>query len=173
MKKYAVFLFFALTACSNREQKPLAAGQEYFGLKSYFQKEALRLQRTNPVVNKTVVANGKTETKHLNIRSWTKELSSFIDADINKRAWAGEFKKTVSNSAETYLSNNDKVPVKKVTILRRKEQIAGIVIIIRNKNYLYTSTDTLSYYPDQWYEVRKTQQIKLLSKKQYRINGVF
>jgi hypothetical protein len=173
MNKYAVFLLFALSACNNPELKPASGKQDYFALNAYFQKEALRLQRTSPVVDKTVLANGKTERKHLKIRSWTKELSSFIEADINKKAWAGEFKKTVNDSTETYLSSNEKVPVKKVAIFRRDKQIAGIVIIIKNKNYLYTSTDTLSYYPDKWYEVKKTQQIKLMSKKQYRINGVF
>jgi hypothetical protein len=171
--KYSGFLvLFAFVACNNPAFKPATAGSEYFGLKSYFQKEAVRLQRINPIVNKTVVANGKTETKQLKLRSWTKELSSFIDADINKRAWAGEFDKKVSDSTETYLSHNEKVPVKRVTIYRTNKRVSGILIIIKNENYLYTSTDTLSYFPDKRYEVRKTQQIKLMNKKQYRITGV-
>jgi hypothetical protein len=173
MRKCGVFFILALIACNNPEHKAGDAKVQYFALKSYFQKEAARLQRLNPIVNKTVVANGKAETKHLKLRSWTRELSSFIDADINKRAWAGEFVKTVNDSTETYLSKNEKVPVKKVTIYRTEKQVSGVEIIIKNANYLYTSTDTLSYYPNKRYEVRKTQQIKLMSKKQYRIAGVF
>lgn len=173
MKKYAFLALLALSACSDPQYRREDVKPEYFNLKSYFQKEASRLQATNPTVNKTVVANGKAETKHMKIRSWEKELSSFIDADINKRAWAGEFAKQLKDSSEIYASNNDKVPVKRLTIFRSNKQISGVEVIIENHNYLYTSTDTLSYYPNKCYEVRKTQQIKLMSKKQYRITGMY
>jgi hypothetical protein len=173
MKNYALLILLAFVSCSNPDSNPLGTGQEYFELKAYFEKEALRLQKANPTVDKTVVANGKAERRRLKLRSWTKEFSSFIDADINKRAWAGEFVKKVNDSSETYLAQNEKVPVKSVKILRSNKQVTGIEIIIKNENYLYTSTDTLSYYPDKRYEVRKTQQIKLMNKKQYRITGIF
>ncbi|MDB5019905.1 MAG: hypothetical protein JWQ28_1032 [Pedobacter sp.] len=173
MKKALYLFLFALLACNNPENRPPVNKPEYFGLRSYFQNEASRLQRLNPTVNKTVVANGKTETKDLKLRSWTKELSSFVDADINKRAWAGEFDKRLNDSTETYVSRDEKVPVKKVLIYRKNKEISGIVIIIKNHNYLYTSTDTLSYYPGKQYDVRKSQQIKLMSRKRYRITGIF
>lgn len=173
MRNTAFLILLALVACNNPEYKRSDREPKYFGLQPYFEKEVLRLRKTNPVVTKTVVSNGKPETKRMRIRSWEKELSSFIDADINKRAWAGEFEKHVDDSTEIYFSHNEKVPVKMVKIFRSNKQISGIVITIRNHNYLYTSTDTLSYYPRKHYEVRKTQQIKLMNKKEYRITGIF
>jgi hypothetical protein len=174
MNKTIFLLAIALAACNKPGANTTAASQvEQVGLKSYFQKEASRLQKANPVVKKTVVANGKVEKKELKIRSWTRELTAFIDADIDKKAWAGEFKKKVVDSMETYVSDNEKIPVKKVVVYKSKKQISGIVIVVRNENYLYTSTDTLSYYPGKKYEVKKMQQIKLMNKKQYQITGLF
>lgn len=172
MKKVALLVLTMASACSNPE-KAAVTETNYFRLKSYFLKEAERLQHLNPEIQKTVAVNGKSEAKKLKIASWEKEFSSFIDADINKPAWNGEFQKQVNDSTETYTSNNEKVPVKSVTILRKADKITGIVILVTNRNYLYTSTDTLSYYPGKRYGVNKTQQIKLLDEKKYQINGVF
>jgi len=173
MKKSAFLFLLALAACNSPEHKAAPGQPEYFNLKGYFQQEASALQKRNPIVKKTVVANGGAETKDIKIASWTKELSSFIDADINKRAWAGEFQKATTDSTETYTSHNEKVPVKQVRIYKNNKQISSVQIFIKNDNYLYTSTDTLSYYPGKRYEVRKTQHIKLMQKKEYRITGVF
>jgi len=173
MKRSAFFFLLALAACNSPEYKAAPGQPEYFNLKAYFQQQAAELQQRNPAVKKTVLANGRAETKELKVASWTKELGSFIDADINKRAWAGEFQKTSTDSTETYTSHNEKVPVKQVRIYKSDKQISGVQIFIRNNNYLYTSTDTLSYYPGKRYEVRKTQHIKLMQQKEYRITGVF
>jgi hypothetical protein len=173
MKRSAFLFLLAFAACNSPEYKAAPGQPEYFNLKAYFQQQAAALQKRNPAVKKTVLVNGRAETKELKIPSWSKELSSFIDADMNKRAWAGEFKKATTDSTETYTSHNDKVPVKQVRIYRTDKQISGVQIFIKNDNYLYTSTDTLSYYPGKRYEVRKTQHIKLMQKKQYRITGIF
>lgn len=172
MKRYAFLILLSLVACNNPEYKATGKG-EYFAVKTYFQQEAARLQRLNPEIKKTVVVNGKAETKKLKIKAWTKEFASFIDADINKRAWTGEFKKEETDSVEKYQSDNEKVPVKSLTIYKKDRQISGVVIVVKNENYLYTSTDTLSYFPGKNYEVKKSQQIKLMNKKEYRITGIF
>jgi hypothetical protein len=92
---------------------------------------------------------------------------------FNKRAWSGEFRKEETDSLEKYQSNNEKVPVKSILIYKKDRRILGLVIVVKNQNYLYTSTDTLSYFPGKQYQVRKTQQIKLMNKKEYRITGIF
>jgi hypothetical protein len=172
MKKYAFVFLMLASGCSNPEQAAVTESN-HFQLKAYFSKEAKRLQQLNPEIKKTVVVNGKSETKSLKIASWEKEFSAFIDADINKKAWAGAFQKRVNNTSEVYTSNNEKVPVKSVLIQKANDKVTGVVILVTNKNYLYTSSDTLSYYPGKQYEVRKRQQIRLLDEKKYRITGIF
>lgn len=173
MKKCAGFLLILLAACNTPDDKVTATKPEYFALQPYFEQEASRLQKSSPLVHKTVVVNGTPESRNLKIASWTKELASFIEADINKNAWRGEFKKTVQPGAEIYTSVNEKVPVKRLVVYRKAKQISGVEILIENNNFLYTSRDTLSYFPDKRYEVKKAQQIKFMKEKKYRITGSF
>lgn len=173
MRKYAFLMAVFLFSCGNPEQPKQETAGTYFDLKGYFNKEAQALNRRGPMVKKSVVVNDKAEEKQLKVTDWQKELSIFIDADINKPAWKGEFKVSNNTNGSTYRSNNDQVPVKQVDIIRQGETVKWITILIHNSNYLYSSTDTLSYYPDSLYQIRKSQQIKLLSPKRYRITGTF
>lgn len=145
----------------------------YFDIKEYFAKEAVRLEKKNPLVHKTVMVNDTSEGKAIKIENWEKELSIFSDADINRSSWKGQFQKKETKDGEVYTSDNEKVPVKEVTIYKRKNLVYGLQILIKNTNSLYTSADTLTYYPDSIYEIRKTQHIRLLSEKNYRITGKF
>lgn len=145
----------------------------YFDLKGYFEKEALRLTKLNPVFTKTVVVNNNPETKKIRISDWAKELSIFSDADINRSAWKGLFSTENTNEQEIYTSDNKKVPVKEVLITKRNGKIQAIRILIKTSNILYSSADTLSYYPDSLYQIKKKQEIRLLSEKNYSIAGEF
>lgn len=167
------FLLLLCYSCGD----PTVAGQKnahtYFNLKGYIEQESGRLGRSNPTVQKTVMVNDSSESKEIKIQDWKKELSVFSDADMNRAAWKGLFQVKKSGEQEVYTSDHKKVPVKEVVIIRRNGQLYGLQIFIRNSNTLYTSADTLSYYPDSLYEVKKTQNIRLLSTKNYRITGKF
>jgi hypothetical protein len=173
MRRIALLVFGFLASCSGTEQRSPDAAIQYFDVQGYFNKEAQRLSKSNPTLNKTVVVNGATEQKSIKISDWNKELASFIDADINKRAWEGEFTAVNSKNGTVYSSDNEKVPVKRLEVIKDKDGITGVTIIIKNSNYLYTSSDTLRYFPDSLYQIKKAQHITLLSPKTYRITGVF
>lgn len=173
MRRYTLVLAIFLTACAAPEMENKGTKTAYFDLKAYFNKEAAALNNRHPLVNKRVLVNNKAEDKQVKISNWEKELSVFIDADINKAAWEGEFSSKSNGRGITYTANNDKVPVKKVQVLKANGAVSGIIITIHNSNYLYSSSDTLSYYPDSLYEIRKSQEIKLMSPKRYEITGKF
>ena len=164
-------LFFG--SCNSAAPKKQSSVLSYFNVKGYFAKEAERLKLLNPEIDKTVMVNQEQEQKKLKIADWQKELSIFSDADINKSAWQGLFKISKGKDAETYLSNDEKVPVKSLRINYKNGKIYGIEILISNANSLYTSNDTLSYFPDSLYQVKKTQHITLLKQKSYLITGKF
>lgn len=161
-----------LLSCGNPEQ-PQKVPQKYFDLKGYFQQEATRLNQTKPLVHKTVAVNEGTESKQIRITDWNKELANFSDADLNKSAWQGLFKVVKNEQQELYSSDNDKVLVKKLVVTRKDNKITGIKLLLHTSNYLYNSTDTLSYFPDSLYEVKKKQQIRFLKEKRYTIKGLF
>jgi len=168
-----LLLIFFLGACNSGTQKKQSGALEYFDLKDYIAKEAKRLNLLNPEIDKYVEVNRSGEHKKLKITDWQKELAIFSDADVNKSAWQGLFKLNKAGDTKTYVSDNDKVPVKSLSIQYRNGKISSLQILISTVNSLYTSNDTLSYFPDSLYEVKKTQHIKLLNEKNYHITGRF
>jgi hypothetical protein len=164
-----LLIFYGCNPAVKNQQRTL----NYFDLKGYFNKEALRLTKNNPEFTKTVTVNDSSETKKIRISDWSKELSIFSDADINRNAWKGLFKTNLTVGQDTYTSDDEKIPVKEISITRKNHEIQSIRIVMKSSNSLYSSADTLSYYPDSLYDIKKSQQIKLLSEKKYRITGSF
>ena len=175
MKKPILFLSLSLlfAACTSADNEKQIINTPYFDLQSYFNKEEVRLKKLNPSIEKTVSVDDSSEKKSIKIVDWKKELSIFTDSDINKRAWLGQFKIYKTPTLEQYSSNQEKIPVKELKVMRKNGKVSGIQILLKNTNALYTSTDTLVYYPDSLYQIDKTQHIKLLAEKRYRITVLF
>ena len=176
MRKELIILslssFFMACNSAVPTEKPVTA-VSYFDLKGYMAKEAGRLNAAMPLISKTVLVDTAAESTSIKIADWNKEFSVFSDADINKSAWKGLFVVTRTEYEDSYKSDNDKVPVKSLVIHHKNGKVKSIKILISNTNSLYSSNDTLSYYPDSLYEIRKMQHIKLLNEKIYRITGKF
>ncbi|SOD11225.1 hypothetical protein [Pedobacter xixiisoli] len=173
MKQSILGVFVLLLfSCSSQESKK-ADTPTYFNLASYFEGEISRLQKTDPTIAKSVIAAGRTEQLAIKINDWKTELSSFSTADINKASWKGEFTETVIDGNINYTTSNLKIPIKRIEILKANNQIKGIKIFKTTKNYLYTSTDTLLYYPDSLYFIQNLQDITFLGEKRYQVTGKF
>jgi 2-hydroxy-3-keto-5-methylthiopentenyl-1-phosphate phosphatase len=170
-KLYILVFALALFSCNQRKEAEANTNLLYFDIKGYFGKEIARLQRLNPDVNKTVSVNGTTENKTAKITDWAKELTIFVNADINKTSWKGSFKIGKENGADVYTSDSKKIPIKKILVDQSGSKVNKIEIIIDNKNILYQSQDTLTYYPDSLYAIKKQQKIRLLNEKKYSIIG--
>ncbi len=171
-----LFLLLPLCLSCGRQSSTAPEAESkaaYFDIKTFFNQEAGRLQQLNLPVNKTVSVNGVTEEKKLKIENWEKEFSAFTDADLNKSAWKGSFKVTKQDHATLYTSSSDRIPVKELLVEQKNGTVTGIHLVMANKNVLYDSTDTLTYYPDSLYQLIKRQKIKLLEAKDYRITTRF
>lgn len=164
--------FLLLFSCAQQGSKKMDT-PIYFDLAKYFEGEAARLQKTDPTIIKGVIVVGKSEQLSTKITDWKTELASFSNADINKTSWKGEFAETNHNGNLSYTSSNPKIPIKKIEIVKFNNQIKSIKIFKATENYLYTSTDTLLYYPDSLYFIQNSQNIKLLGEKKYQVTGKF
>src|ERR1700688_2857367 len=87
----AGILFVALLPGCQPGVKETGAALTYFDLKGYFKKNAAQFSLHNRPVFKTVVHNGITESKKIQIDNWERELSLFIGSDINKPAWKDSY----------------------------------------------------------------------------------
>ena len=163
-----VIAFF--TSCNINEQEKVKI-KTYFDLETYFKKEAKHLAEKKGPIDKTVIINGKAEQKIISINNWEKELGSFIDADINKASWRGSFQFLTIGDAKIYTSQSEKIPVKKVEVREKDGKVISIKIFVHNINDLYISQDSLSYFPDSLYRIKKSQKIKLMEEKRYEILG--
>jgi hypothetical protein len=166
------FLLF-ICSCKPAATEQQNTNSEYFDIKGYFDKEIARLSKLQPTIKKTVAVNNELETKALKIKDWKQELTAFSEAEINRASWKGLFAVSKTDSVQRYLSNNEKVPVKEITISSNKGEIKKILVVIQNKNILYTSLDSLTYCIDSLYQVKKQQNIRFLSDKNYLIEGRF
>ncbi len=165
-------LILLLSACTAKEQRKVQ-DETYFNVRSYFEKEAERLNKLNLQLDKLVSIGKDVEQKKVSIKDFNKELSTFINSDINKASWRGAFTVKKERNSELYTTENEKIPVKRVEIQYQKNKIRSIKIAIASENILYHSTDTLTYFPDSLYEIKKTQKIRLLKEKKYIILGRF
>jgi len=175
MNKKLILFVFALGCfgCNQREESKANTNLLYFDISGYFKREATRLKKINPEIVKVVSVNGTAEQRKLRITDWDKELAIFSNADINKASWKGSFKIEKAEYTESYTSNNKRISVKKVLVYKDNSKVKKLEIIITNKNILYSSGDTLLYYPDSLYQIKKHQKIKLLKAKTYTVTGRF
>lgn len=175
MKKTLILSLIATCclACTVPDKQDEPKKIVYFDVQAFFNKEIKRLSELNPTVYKTVSENGQQESKQLKINDWKRELKLFLAADINKAAWRSAFKIDKSDSLTTYTSLDEKIPIKKLSIIKLKDKVIEIEVINVNYNILYKATDTLNYYTDSLYRIKKTQNIKLLSPKTYEVTGKF
>jgi len=163
-------LILTLSSCVQKEQNKTQV-ETYFNLKSYFEKEADRLNNLHLQLDKSVTINGETERKQVKINDFKNELNVFIAADINKASWRGAFTTTKTADLERYTTNNEKIPVKKVEINYQNNKIKSVQVLVVVNNILYHSIDSLTYFPDSLYMVNKTQKIKLIKEKKYIVVG--
>ena len=166
------FLIFLSYSCTQNEQNKTQK-VAYFSLKNYFETEAERLNALNLQIHKTVAINDVNEHKLVKINNFGNELNTFISSDINKASWRGAFIVKKDEHLALYTTENKKIPVKKLEIRYQNNRIKSIQVFLRTANILYHSSDTLTYFPDSLYEIKKTQKIKLLKEKRYVVIGKF
>jgi hypothetical protein len=160
-------------ACNKPEIKETGAELKYFDLKEYFKKEATRLTKQNPLVDKTVGHNGTAENKKVHIGNWEKELNLFTESDINKPAWKLSYNVQAGDDSIVYNAKYPELETRQITIRKKAGQVTEIAIVNNTHNILYNTTEKLIYAPNAWYLIEKMQKVKVMGANNYRIKGVF
>lgn len=151
----------------NANEKPV-----YFDIKGYFDNEAAKLAKQNKPVLKTIIHNGVTETKKVNISNWKQELDMFASADVNKPAWRDSYAVQQSDTSIVYKAKDESLETRNVIISKKDGKVQSILIYTHTpKNLLYETTTKLSWFPDSAYQIQKSQTVKLMGKNTYDISG--
>lgn len=171
---FGVLLLIAgSTACNKPEIKETGAQIKYFDLKGYFAKEATKLTTLNPVVNKTVTHNGASESKNIAIKAWKQELNLFTESDINKPAWRNSYKVTLTPDSTVYTATEPDLKTRRISIVKNGGSISAVYILNSTHNFLYSTTDQLTYLPGKSYSIQKEQHVKIIGDNNYQIKGNF
>lgn len=170
--KQVLTTFILLYATSCTEDKKAPDGQNaYFDIRGFFTTEAARLSEKAPTVTKLVSHNGKTEEKKLKIANWEQELDLFIASDINKPSWRNSYDIEKERNLTTYTATDTSLKVRRIRVQRAGNRISSIEITNKVNNEIYSSTETLVYYPDSLYSIDKQQNVTGLGENSYKIYG--
>jgi len=160
-----------MSSCSNSPTQNEVQTLSYFDIKGYFEGEVGKLDNENPVVYKEVIKNTQSEAKKVSINDWNKELSLFIESDINKPSWRNSYSSEKSNDTVVYKALSDDLRTREVRVVSTGDKVHSIFIENSAANELYESNEKLSYFPDSLYRIVKKQQVRIIGANNYEIVG--
>ena len=169
MKQLSIAVLLLLSGCTDPAEDRKADQNYFFDLKGYFTREAGRLSEVRKPAEKEVTRNGSVERRVLMI-DWDTELALFRESDINKAAWKDSYRTNRSGNTTTYTATDDDLRTRQIVLEKAPGgQFRHIRIRNRASNFLYTSTETLDYYPDSAYRIDRTQSVKVIGMNHYTI----
>src|SRR5690554_5546870 len=163
-------VFFLLSCTGQREDTELIK-KAYFDLAGYFKAHGEALSQKQAKIRKTIVKNGRSESKTLQIGDWEKELSLFVGSDINKPAWTPSYETTQEGDTLTYRALDPDLRTQLIRISGSGNAVAMVYIKNQEENALYKSEEELFYYPDSLYRIDKRQDVRVIGINEYRIEG--
>ena len=165
-----ILLLSGLQSCKP-DIKQTGAVLKYFDIAGFFKADTAKLRKLDPQVNKTVTHNGVTENKTVHIGNWGHELNLFIQSDINRPAWKNSYTVQNTDSLVIYQAKYPDLKTVRVVIRKDKDKVKWVLIYNHTKNLLYETREKLSYFPDSAYLIEKWQQVRLMGRNNYRIQG--
>lgn len=162
-----------LGSCNNSDN---ANSQEqhsgYYAIQSFFKQEVDSLNRSNPMVHKTVGKGTDEESKSIQIKDWNAELGAFLSVDLSKAAYTGMYAVDSTAQRINYTALSKDVDIQSLSITFDEQgQVASVVIVRNENNFLYQNKEKLSYVRGEEYAMSKEQHILLLGTSHYKITG--
>jgi len=152
--------------------KETGATLKYFDIKGFFATDIARLNKLNKPVLKTIVYNGVTEKKNVQIKNWGPELDLFAGSDINKPAWKNSYSIVANDDFLLYKAKYPELKMREMLIKKVNGKVKWMMIFNRTKNIIYQTTEKLSYFPDSVYTIEKAQKVRLMGTNFYKVQGI-
>jgi len=151
----------------------------YYDLPSFMAKQVSNLHDKKQWVRKRVTKDGHTHIIERGNINWQEELEGFIECDINRPAWRGEFRVDTIFLERlfviTYKTENEEIPVKNVVITIDKDtrQCLQVTVDRRSKNFLYTSDQKLFFTTGEGYMMKGKLSVTFLFDSEYAVESEF
>lgn len=177
---FPIAFFIFLCSCEKDPAEVYYENQRnYYDLPSFIQKQVDNLRSKGQWVRKHVTKDGHSHIIEIGDIDWNEELDAFMESDINRPAWRGEFKvDTIALERAyviTYKTENNQIPVKNVvvTLDKETEQCLQITVDRRTKNFLYSSDQSLYYTTGEGYMMKGKLSVNYLFDSEYSIESEF
>jgi hypothetical protein len=173
-------MMFLLGSCSKDPAEVYYEDQRYYyDLPSFITKQINNLKERGQWVRKHVTKDGHSHIIERGNIDWNEELDAFLESDINRPAWRGQFK-VDSISLErvyviTYKTENKEIPVKNVVVTVDKDtkQCLQISVDRRTQNFLYSSDQSLFFTTGEGYMMKGKLSVSYLFDSEYSIESEF
>ena len=172
-KRSTYFFAFFMVSCTGQQKDAAPAGKNYFDLAGYFKSQGENHAREKTAVRKTILKNGRSESKTLQIGDWEKEFSLFAGSDINKPAWTSSYETSENGDTVVYRAIDPTMRTQLIRIAKSGDAVGMIYIKNQEENTLYKSMEELHYFPDSLYRIEKKQDVRFIGVNEYRIEGRF
>ena len=178
MKKNIVYLVGLLalifSGCANQDSIAVEENMEkpFFDVKGFFESEIAESKLTK--IEKTVRINGKSETQTLTDFDLEKELSMFVNSDINKPSLFDKYNTFETEYSTTYKTTDTDLAVQRIKIFKDDNgEFLKILINRKADTQIYTSDKALTYEPNVGFSIENAQKVLLSEMKDYEIEVKF
>jgi len=176
MRRLPLFFCLLLFACQTEVTSPTASVEKvFFDLPTFFQQEIDLLQSKVTALEKTATINGVREVQRVENFELAKELSIFINADINKSTWVDQYQvdstwqETKELKRVQYTALNDNLKTKKLTVSFDRGAVSSIEIQKAIDNIAIQSNQILTYYPKKGYRIKNEQSMVLSNSQKVEV----
>lgn len=133
-----------------------------------------QLEDNNIDLIKYLNKSGKEDTLKITDVNWKKELSIFINYDINPNNLSRyQIIKNDNESITTYISNDDANKIKSLNVKLNNDIVETIKISVVTKENIYDIKYELEINRDRGYLIEAIHQVDYLYDEDFRIEGKF
>jgi hypothetical protein len=175
-------LFIVLISCGERESDENGP-KRYFDLKGFVENQIVYLDEKKPEVDKSASLDGEVKVIRTRDIDWKKELELFVQADINKPAYAQSYD-VIRKDSLTYeykLKANTDLPVRYLKIVSDTsiKSPVKVIAVLESRNRIYESQKnielTCSKKDNLWhlstYTVKGYQKLIFMDPKEFEISS--
>ncbi len=163
MTKKILLISLFFVSCKQEKQ---ITNKKYFDLKGFSESIIAELEIRKPEIKKVWQIGSLKETKSTKDIDWVKELSLFVDADLNKSAFVNSYSINESSKGINYkLKPTESLLVKSMKVENLEEKNSKQIIIeTSTSNYLFKTNSKMMI---------KTKNGKLQEYSVYSIQKLF
>ncbi len=177
MKKLLLPLAFAVTllsACQMRESAKKEGPTPFFDLKGYMQEQIDELQARQPDAEKRIEVDGQTEAKHFDSLDYQKELRTFLNSEINRKAWFDKYRpdstfRDGKLQAIEYTTDAEDLKTRLLRVEFAGDTVSRIYIENLTESVVADVTQELLYRPGQGYRLYTAQETALSAEQKVTV----